>query len=183
MHSRREHAGPRFVVGLAKCDRKYIDGMHGRRVAAVTVLLLADRCVEEQAPVAREKPRDAFIRPRGEDMKQVTVDMLRAHLMVASLTALAADVLACVTVAVLPGAQHLFVSAAFRLAALAMVVGGVIVARQIAQAAFQLAVEERYANVAGLHARPVAVAPDCPRLWLVILHLRLTGTPFVLRGH
>ncbi|WP_392393485.1 hypothetical protein [Paraburkholderia caledonica] len=116
-------------------------------------------------------------------MKPATVDMLRAHLMVASLTALAADVLACVTVAALPGAQHLFVSATFRFAALAMVAGGVIVARQIAQAAFHLAVADRYANVAGLYARPVAVAPDCPRLWLVILHLRLTGTPFVLRGH
>ncbi|AXF14476.1 hypothetical protein PQQ88_24605 [Paraburkholderia caledonica] len=116
-------------------------------------------------------------------MKPATVDMLRAHLMVASLTALAADVLACVTVAALPGAQHLFVSAAFRLAALAMVAGGVIVARKVAQAAFHLAVEDRYANVAGLYARPVAVASDCPRLWLVILHLRLTGTPFVLRGH
>ncbi|WP_027802663.1 hypothetical protein [Paraburkholderia dilworthii] len=116
-------------------------------------------------------------------MKPVTVDMLRAHLMVASLTAVVADILACIVVAALPGARHLFVSGAFRLAALAMVAGGVIVARQLAQAAFQLAVDDRYASVAGLYARPVAVASDCPRLWLVILHLRLTGTSFVLRGH
>lgn len=171
------------VVGIPKRNRKYIDGIHGRCLAMVTVILLADDCVEEWALLACEKPHDAFIRPRNEAMKPATVDMLRAHLMVASLTALAADVLACVTVAALPGTQHLFVSAAFRFAALAMVAGGVIVARQVAQAAFHLAVADRYANVAGLYARPVAVAPDCPRLWLVILHLRLTGTPFVLRGH
>ena len=116
-------------------------------------------------------------------MKPVTADTLRAHLMVASLTALAADVLACLTVAVLPGAQHLFVSASFRLAALAVMAGGVIVVRQLGQAAFELALADRHASPAGSHARPILIAADCPRLWLVILHLRLTGKPFVLRGH
>ncbi|AXE96818.1 hypothetical protein [Paraburkholderia terricola] len=116
-------------------------------------------------------------------MKPFTVDMLRAHLMVASLTALAADVLACVTVLVLPEAHHLFVSAAFRLIALAVMASGVIVTRQFAQAAFEHAVEGRHANAAGFHARPVRIAPGCPRLRLVILHLRLTGKPFVLGSH
>src|SRR3569833_4513472 len=102
----------------------------------VTVILLADDCVEEWALLACEKPHDAFIRPRYEAMKPATVDMLRAHLMVASLTALAADVLACVTVAALPGAQHLFVSAAFRFAALVLVVGGVFVVRLVVLVAF-----------------------------------------------
>ncbi|WP_025602777.1 hypothetical protein [Burkholderia sp. WSM2230] len=116
-------------------------------------------------------------------MKPVTADMLRAHLMVASLTALVADVFACITVAMLPGAQHLFVSASFRLAALAMMAGGVIVARQLGHAAFRLAVADRYVSEAGVYAQRVAVAPDCPRRWLVILHLRLAGKPFVLNKH
>ncbi|CAB3710190.1 hypothetical protein [Paraburkholderia rhynchosiae] len=120
-------------------------------------------------------------------MKPVTVDMLRAHLMVASLTALAADVLACATALLVPGAQYLFVSAAFRLIALAVMASGVIVTRQFAHAAFELAVEGRHVSVAGRiageYARPVALASNCPRLWLVILHLRLTGKPFILTVH
>ncbi|MFL6637846.1 MAG: hypothetical protein ACJ8HC_05060 [Paraburkholderia graminis] len=113
-------------------------------------------------------------------MKPVTADMLRAHLMVASLTAVAADLLACVTVFVDPGAEHLFVSAAFRLSSIAVMAGGVMVARQFAQAAFRAAVADRHASVASLCSRPIDLAPDCPRLWLVVLHLRLTGKPFVL---
>jgi hypothetical protein len=115
-------------------------------------------------------------------MKPVTVDMLRAHLMVASLTALAADVLACVTVIVVPGAQHLFVCTAFRLIALALMASGVIITRHVAQAAFELAVHDHHASAAGLHAQPIAVASDCRRLWLVVLHLRLTGKAFILAG-
>ena len=60
---------------------------------------------------------------------------------------------------------------------------GVIVVRQLGQAAFELALADRHASPAGSHARPILIAADCPRLWLVILHLRLTGKPFVLRGH
>ena len=113
-------------------------------------------------------------------MKPVTADMLRAHLMVASLTAVAADLLACVTVFVDPGAEHLFVSAAFRLSSIAVMAGGVMVARQFAQAAFRAAVADHHASVASACTRPVDLASDCPRLWLVVLHLRLTGKPFVL---
>jgi hypothetical protein len=117
---------------------------------------------------------------RDKAMKSVTADMLRAHLMIASLTAVAADLLACATVFVDPGAEHLFVSAAFRLSSIAVMAGGVMVARQFAQAAFRAAVADRHASVASLRTRPVDLASDCPRLWLVVLHLRLTGKPFVL---
>jgi hypothetical protein len=122
----------------------------------------------------------SFLRARDNAMKPVAVNMLRAHLMVASMTALVADLFACVTVILLPGAQHFFVSGAFRLASLGMMAGGVILAHRLAQVAFQRAVEGRYASAADVHARRVAVVSDCPRLWLVILHLRLTGKPFVL---
>ena len=117
-------------------------------------------------------------------MKPVTVDMLRAHLLVASLTAVGAEALLCVALLVLPVSQHFFGSMSFRLVAIAVIAGGVIVAREFAQAAFAVAVESHHATPVDRSAWPVefAVTPDCPRRWLVILHLRLTGKPFVLAG-
>jgi Na+/serine symporter len=118
-------------------------------------------------------------------MKTVTVDMLRAHLLVASLTAVGAEALVCIALLVLPLSQQFFGSASFRLFAIAVVVGGVIGAREFAQAAFEAAVDKHHAMPAGCAAWPVefAVDADCPRRWLVVLHLRLTGKPFVLAAH
>jgi hypothetical protein len=116
-------------------------------------------------------------------MKPATVDMLRAHLMVASLIAMGAEVLACLTLLVLPVSQSAFSSMPFRLLAIAVIASGVIVTRQFAHAAFELALQARYATGTQRLARPVAIASDCPRRWLVILHLRLTGRAFVLAGH
>lgn len=118
-------------------------------------------------------------------MKTVTVDMLRAHLLVASLTAMGTEALVCVALLVLPVSQEFFGSTSFRLFALVVIVGGVITAREFAQAAFESAVEKHHTMPVNRAAWPVefAVDADCPRRWLVILHLRLTGKPFVLAGH
>jgi hypothetical protein len=116
-------------------------------------------------------------------MKPATVDMLRAHLMVASLTAMGAEVLACLALLVLPVSQRALSSMPFQLLAVAVIVSGVIVTRQFAHAAFQLALQGHYATGTNRLARPVAIASDCPRRWLVILHLRLTGKAFVLAEH
>jgi hypothetical protein len=122
-------------------------------------------------------------------MKPVTVDILRAHLPVASLTAMGAEAVVCTAQLVLPVPERFFVSMLFRLFAIAVIIGGVIAVREFAQAAFRFAIERRHASPArqsmlsAWPARTVAVASDCPRRWLVILHLRLTGTPFVLPGH
>lgn len=116
-------------------------------------------------------------------MKPATVDMLRAHLLVASLTAMGAEVLACLALLVLPVSQSAFSSTPFRLLAVAVILSGVIVTRQFAHAAFELALQGHFATVANRRSRPVAIAVDCPRRWLVILHLRLTGRAFVLAGH
>jgi Na+/serine symporter len=125
------------------------------------------------------------VRSQGHVMKPVTVDMLRAHLLVASLTAAGAEAVLCVALLVLPMSQHFFGSMSFRLLSVAVIAGGVIVAREFAQAAFAFAVARHYATAVNRSAWPVEfeVAPDCPRRWLVILHLRLTGKPFVLAGH
>jgi hypothetical protein len=121
-----------------------------------------------------------FFRPRDHAMKPLTVDMLRAHLMAASLTAMGTEALALLALLVLPISQQLFSSTSFQLLALALIVSGVLVMRQIAQAAFDLAIQGRYATRAG---RPVLIEADCPQRWFVVLHLRFTGKPFVLAGH
>jgi transcriptional regulator of nitric oxide reductase len=116
-------------------------------------------------------------------MKPVTADMLRAHLLVASLTAAGAEAVLCIALLVLPVSQQFFVTTPFRLLAIAVIVGGVIVTREFAQAAFDFSVRSHHTMPVGRAASPVKVASDCPRRWLVILHLRLTGRPFVLAGH
>jgi hypothetical protein len=116
-------------------------------------------------------------------MKPVTVDMLRAHLLVASLTAAGAEAVLCIALLVLPVSQQFFMTTSFRLLAIAVIVGGVIVTREFAHAAFEFAVKNHHTMTAGHDAFPVEVASDCPRRWLVVLHLRLTGRPFVLAAH
>ena len=116
-------------------------------------------------------------------MKPATIDMLRAHLLVASLTAAGTDALSCIALAVLPISHRFFTSISFRLFALALIVGGVLVAREFAHAAFALAVKRDQAVPAHAGAWRVAAAMDCPRRWLVVLHLRLTGQRFVLAAH
>ncbi|MFM0593453.1 hypothetical protein [Paraburkholderia dilworthii] len=116
-------------------------------------------------------------------MKPLTVDMLRAHLIVASFTALCAQLLACIALLLLPVSQQLFSSTPFRLLAMAAIVSGVIVTRDFAQAAFDSARQSRHVTPHDAHEHGVAIASDCPQCWLVVLHLRLTGRPFVLAGH
>jgi hypothetical protein len=116
-------------------------------------------------------------------MKPVTVDMLKAHLMVASFTAMGAEVLVCLALLVLPVSQHALSSTPFQVLAFAVIASGVVVTRQLAHAAFELAIRDHHAIPASrvtAMVPPVALASDCPRLWLVILHLRFTGRPFVL---
>ncbi|CAH2797824.1 MAG: FIG00457330: hypothetical protein [uncultured Paraburkholderia sp.] len=113
--------------------------------------------------------------PEIQPMKPATIDMLRAHLMVASFTAMAAELLACLVLFVLPVSQHAFSTTPFRLIALAIIACGVVIVRQLAHAAFDLTIRSRHAqqSVRGAApSQPVAVQADCPRRWLVILHLR-----------
>ena len=116
-------------------------------------------------------------------MKPVTVDMLRAHLMAASLTAMGAEILLLLVLLVLPISEETFSSTPFRLLALAMIVSGVIVIRRLAHASFEQAMQRRYVMTNIAPSRPVWVTTQCPRRGLVILHLRLTGRPFVLVHH
>ncbi|NUY35208.1 hypothetical protein F0160_32690 [Paraburkholderia sp. JPY303] len=116
-------------------------------------------------------------------MKRVTIDMLRAHLLVASLTAAGTEALLCIALPVVPVSDAFFASASFRLFALGLIIGGVVIAREFSEVAFELAVRRDYAIRAARGARPAVVSANCPRRWLVVLHLRLTGQPFVLAEH
>ncbi|RKT20490.1 hypothetical protein B0G69_3805 [Paraburkholderia sp. RAU2J] len=119
-------------------------------------------------------------------MKPITVDMLRAHLLVASLTAMGVEALALLALTVLPVSQQVFDSASFRLFAIAVISSGVVVTREFAKAAFERAVQHRHAAPVKETTEancPVAVTAVCAQRWLVVLHLRLTGRPFVLTGH
>jgi hypothetical protein len=113
-------------------------------------------------------------------MKSVTIDILRAHLMAASLTAVAAEVPVLLALLILPVSPQIFSSTSFQFLALALIVSGVVAMRQIARAAFDLAIQGHYATRGG---QPVLIDADCPRRWFVVLHLRFTGKPFVLAGH
>ncbi|CAB3789369.1 hypothetical protein [Pararobbsia alpina] len=113
-------------------------------------------------------------------MKPVIVDMLRAHLMAASITAVVLEALVSLALLVLPISEQVFASTSFRLIALAAIISGVLVLREWAYAAFEFAVKSHHASSESLPTRPVSVAANCPRRWLVILHLRFTGRPFVL---
>lgn len=120
-------------------------------------------------------------------MKPGIVDILRAHLMAASLTAMGAEVVVCVAVLVLPLPQDAFASAQFRLLALATIVGGVMVMRGVAHSAFRRALREHLVTsdceVGYPRVQPFVIDAACPRRWLVILHFRFTGRAFVLVGH
>jgi hypothetical protein len=116
-------------------------------------------------------------------MKPVTVDMLRAHLMAASLTAMAIEVLTLLALLVLPVSQQAFSSTPFQLVALTVIVGGVTVIRHSAHVAFDMAVQCRHVIPYISPSRPVSVAANFPRRWLVILHLRFNGRPFVAAEH
>lgn len=116
-------------------------------------------------------------------MKPVTVDMLRAHLMAASLTAMGAEALIGLALPVLPISPQTLGSTLFRLFALAAIMSGVFVMRQFAHAAFDLALQSQHAAPASWPTRPISIAANCPWRWLVVLHLRFTGRPFVLAEH
>src|SRR3954451_7650271 len=88
------------------------------------------------------------IRSRGSVMKPVTVDMLRAHLLVASLTAAGAEAVLCIALLLLPQPQQVFASAPFRLLAIVVIIGGLIATREFAHAAFQVAVQRRHTRTA-----------------------------------
>jgi hypothetical protein len=113
-------------------------------------------------------------------MKTVTLDMLRAHLKTASITAIVMEFLIWLASNFIPISEQTLNSTTFRLAALATVISGVIVVRYRAHAAFHLAIKRSHVTPYISPSRPVSVKSNCRGRWLVVLHLRSTGRQFVL---
>jgi hypothetical protein len=112
-------------------------------------------------------------------MKQTTIDMLRVHLMAASLCAVCIEV--GMVIAHLFGvADHSFQNLWFRLAGLAFIVCCVTAVRCIAHLAFDKALKRDYASGARVPCELVRVSVKCPWLALVVLHLRFTSKPYAL---
>ncbi len=107
-------------------------------------------------------------------MKPVTVDMLRAHLMAAALTAMIMEAVTLASFFLFDFAEGAFRSMTFRLLGVAVIICG------LAYLAFGVAVKSRHATCRNQQSALISVSPDCPRRQLVILHLRLTGKPFEL---
>lgn len=113
-------------------------------------------------------------------MKPVTVDMLRAHLMAASMTAIAIEFLALIALLTLPVSQEALSSTPSRLVAIIVTISGVMAIRHRARVAFDLAVQRHHVVPCVSSSQKVLVTTTCPRGWLVVLHLRFTGRPFSL---
>jgi|OM-RGC.v1.023079899 hypothetical protein len=154
-------------------NRNNIDRKYGRRFGR----RFRQRFFRRMAPPHADVRFVRFVRPRDHAMKPVTIDMLRAHLMAASLTAMGTQVLALLALLVMPVSSQVFSSTSFRILALTLIASGVVLMRQFAQAAFNVAFRNRHATHAG---RSVLIGADCPWRWFVVLHLRFTGRPFVL---
>lgn len=113
-------------------------------------------------------------------MKAATVDMLRAHLIVASVTAAGGGLMALLALATTPVSQQTLSSLPFQLLALAVIICGVFVMRHVGSVAFDFAVKRRQVTSYMSTTRATFVVNNCQWRWLVILHLRLRGRPFLL---
>lgn len=112
-------------------------------------------------------------------MKPSIVEMLRAHLLAASLAAACMDASAVAAIVLfhVPGA--VFESRGFRLGAVGAVALGTFAVRRLASHAFRRAVRHAHAWPA-TGTWPARVSRACPSMPLVVLHLRLTGKPYAL---
>ncbi|WP_228975798.1 hypothetical protein [Paraburkholderia gardini] len=115
----------------------------------------------------------------GPVMKPAVVDMLRAHLLTASLAAMCFQVIALASL-FFDVSEASLESVPFRVLALGCVVTSVLLTRQVASMSFSRALHSHHATyrTASALGGVVSVASNCPLRRLVILHLRMSGRPF-----
>ncbi|ACC70370.1 hypothetical protein PPMP20_32410 [Paraburkholderia phymatum] len=112
-------------------------------------------------------------------MKQTTVQMIRAHVVTASLAATTIDVFVVGLLFFCKYPETLFETRSFRELAFALLVAAVLIMRHAARIAFRAAVNRRHAHYLGPRRDAVCVSAMCPARSLVILHLHFTGMPYV----
>lgn len=106
--------------------------------------------------------------------------LVRANLWVASLAASLVQILSLLSILLFRVPERVFVSNAFRLEAVSFVVCMVIAAHLLASAAFRSAFKNGYLTVWGGSRGAVSISSRCPRLSLVVLHLRFRSRRVVL---
>ncbi|WP_109482697.1 hypothetical protein [Paraburkholderia sp. C35] len=112
-------------------------------------------------------------------MKHTTVRMIRAHLVTASVAATVIDVCVISLLFICKFPQTLFETASFRLLTFALLLAAVLITRRAAHVAFRAALRRHHAHFIGPRRDAVCVSAICPARGLVILHLHLTGVPYV----
>jgi len=113
-------------------------------------------------------------------MSRITVEMLRAYLVTASLLAMGMDGTIVIVALVVHVPDAVFEGSMFRLVALTMLVACTVAVKVRAMHAFRRAVKGRTAIDAGIGC-PVLVDCSCPSLGLVIFYLRLSRREFLVR--
>ena len=112
-------------------------------------------------------------------MKHTTVQMIRAHLVTASVAATAIDVCVVSLLFFCKIPQTLFETTTFRVLTFGLLLAAVLITRHAARVAFRAAVKRRHARFVGPRFDAVCVSALCPARGLVILHLHFTGMPYV----
>ncbi|WP_147329496.1 hypothetical protein [Paraburkholderia sp. DHOC27] len=107
-------------------------------------------------------------------MTPALIAMLRAYLLIASLTAAAIQTMALLSVALFGVSEAVFVSLPFRVAAALTIIATVLVVKQIARVAFLSALSHEHATITDTPSRTTRVSAVCPVRALVVLHLRLS---------
>ncbi|PLZ00709.1 hypothetical protein CY652_19825 [Burkholderia sp. WAC0059] len=112
-------------------------------------------------------------------MKASMIDMLRAYLLAASLTAAFIDALMSLALA-MGVSDGIFQSLTFRFGVLIAVACAVLIVRLAARSAFRSALAGRQVTIGGSSVETVLIRPACPRRELVILHLRFNRRLFAM---
>jgi len=113
-------------------------------------------------------------------MSRITVEMLRAYLVTASLLAMGMDGTIVIVALVVHVPDAVFEGSMFRLVALTMLVACTVAVKVRAMHAFRRAVKGRTAIDAGIGC-PVLDDCSCPSLGLVIFYHRLSRREFLVR--
>ncbi|SEK07746.1 hypothetical protein [Paraburkholderia diazotrophica] len=112
-------------------------------------------------------------------MKQTTVEMIRAHVVTASVAATAIDVAVVSLLFFCKFPESMFETASFRVLTFTLLLAAVLATRHAAHIAFRAAIRRRHARFVGPREDAVCVSSLCPARRLVILHLHFTGMPYV----
>jgi hypothetical protein len=112
-------------------------------------------------------------------MKQTTVEMIRAHLVTASIAATTIDVAVVSLLFFFRFPEAAFETASFRMLMFTLLLAAVLTTRHVARLAFRAALRQHYARFVGPDSDSVSVSARCPARRLVILHLHFTGVPYV----